>query len=65
MLKAEQAHDRKAAAAGGGGGDVLQQLLAKKGKGQQQVGLGGTTICSAVEVLGCFQACHLGEHKWA
>lgn len=36
MLKAEQAHERRAAAAGdGSGGDALEQLLARKGQGQQ------------------------------
>lgn len=35
MMKAEQAHERRAAAGRGGGGDKLQQLMAGKGKGQQ------------------------------
>jgi len=35
MLKAEQAHERREAAGAGSGADKLEQLMARKGQGQQ------------------------------
>lgn len=58
MLKAEQAHERKAAAGGTAGGDKLDQLMAKKGKAQQVKGRSARGYQGVV----CLMTCTLLRH---